>query len=172
MTKLTLKQQRFVNAYTRSGNGRLAAKEAGYNGNDHTLEQIASENLRKPEVTAAIALAFQPEQDLAERVVSELKLLAFTTTDEPMSQANKIRSLELLAKVLQMFKDASVNVNINDSYRPKHHDLREMTETELCAELERIEKRKEEEQMNSIQSDGEVSSAVEIAKTEIKTEHE
>ncbi len=140
--QLTLKQRRFVNAYIRNGNGRLAAKEAGYGGDDHTLEQIASENLRKPEVTTALAEAFKPEENLAERVVSEIKLLAFTTTDEPMSQANKIRSLELLAKVLQMFKDSDVNVNINNPYKPKHHDLREMTEAELIAELERYEAKK------------------------------
>lgn len=141
--KLTLKQERFVNAYIRTGNGRLAAKEAGYNGNDHTLEQIASENLRKPEVTAAIASAFQPEETLAERVVSEIKLLAFATTDEPMSQANKIRSLELLAKVLQMFKETDVKVDVN--FPGTHRDLREMTEQELVAELNRIDAKKAEQ---------------------------
>ena len=143
MTKTTIKQQRFVNSYLRNGgNGRLAAQEAGYSGAEDALALQASRLLRNVNVMAAIAEAFKPEENLAERVVSEIKLLAFTTTDEPMSQANKIRSLELLAKVLQMFKDSDVNVNINNSYKPRHHDLREMTEAELVAELDRFEAKK------------------------------
>ena len=49
---LTPKQQAFVDAY--NGNGTDAARKAGYKGNDATLSQVASENLRKPEVLAAI----------------------------------------------------------------------------------------------------------------------
>lgn len=143
MNKLTLKQKRFVNSYLRTGNGRLAAQEAGYSGNSHTLEQIASENLRKPEVMSAIAAAFQPEEDLAKRVISEIKLLAFAATDEPMSQANKIRSLELLAKVLQMFKE-SADVHVQVTVPNQLEDIRKMTTEELVAELERLEAKKEQ----------------------------
>jgi phage terminase small subunit len=143
MTKLTLKQQRFVNSYLRNGgNGRLAAQEAGYSGSDEALAVQASRLLRNVNVMAAIAEAFKPEENLAERVVSEIKLLAFRESEEPMSQGNKLKALELLAKVLQMFKDSELNVSINNSYQPKHHDLREMTEAELVAELDRYEKRK------------------------------
>lgn len=137
--QLTLKQKRFVNAYIRNGNGRLAAKEAGYGGDAHTLEQIASENLRKPEVTTALAAAFKPEEDLQERVVGEIKMLAFAPSDEPLGQSHKLKALEILAKFMQMFDDApKVNVNIPESWK----DLREMTDTELMTELERLEKQK------------------------------
>lgn len=136
---LTLKQKRFINSYIRTGNGRLAAKEAGYGGDSHTLEQIASENLRKVEVTAALAAAFKPEEDLQERVVSEIKMLAFAPSEEPLGQSHKLKALEILAKFTQMFDDApQVNVNLKDSFR----DLREMTAEELQAELERLEQRK------------------------------
>lgn len=141
MTKLTLKQQRFVNAYLRTGNGRQAAQDAGYSGSPHTLEQIASENLRKPEVTTAIAAAFKPEEDLKERVVTEIKTLAFAPTDEPLGQSHKLKALEMLAKVMSMFKEnpeVNVEVNIPKSYK----DIRNMTEAELVAELDRIEREK------------------------------
>ncbi|MDD4287438.1 MAG: terminase small subunit [Candidatus Peribacteraceae bacterium] len=141
---LTLKQKRFINSYIRTGNGRLAAKEAGYNGNDHTLEQIASENLRKVEVTAALAAAFKPEEDLQERVVSEIKMLAFAPSDEPLGQSHKLKALEILAKFTQMFDDApKVNVNLRNAFK----DLREMSAEELQAELERLEQRKKAQEV-------------------------
>ncbi len=49
---LTQKQRKFIAAY--AGNGTEAARVAGYDGNDATLAQVASENLRKPEIAAAI----------------------------------------------------------------------------------------------------------------------
>jgi phage terminase small subunit len=50
--QLTIKQARFVEFY--DGNGYKAAKAAGYKGNYGTLRAIASENLTKPNVKAAI----------------------------------------------------------------------------------------------------------------------
>lgn len=50
--RLTIKQTRFVEFY--DGNGYKAAKAAGYKGNYGTLRAIASENLTKPNVKAAI----------------------------------------------------------------------------------------------------------------------
>lgn len=139
MKKLTLKQQRFVNAYLRTGNAKESAKIAGYEGNEHTLEQMGYENLRKPEVTAALAAALKPEEDLRDRVVAEVKLLAFSPSDEPLAQSHKLKALEILAKFTQMFDDApKVNVHVSDS----HQDLRGMTEEQLGAELTRIEERK------------------------------
>lgn len=136
MKKLTLKQQRFVNSYLRTGNAKESAKIAGYEGNEHTLEQMGYENLRKPEVTAALAAALKPEEDLRDRVVAEVKLLAFSPSDEPLAQSHKLKALEILAKFTQMFDDApKVNVTIPDS-------LRDMTAEQLEAELKRIEERK------------------------------
>ena len=48
----TYKQRRFVELY--DGNGVDACRKAGYKGTNHTLEQVAYENLRKPEIVAAI----------------------------------------------------------------------------------------------------------------------
>jgi phage terminase small subunit len=54
--KLTEKQARFVAAYVgpAKGNGTEAARMAGYRGNAHTLQVVATENLSKPVVRQAI----------------------------------------------------------------------------------------------------------------------
>jgi phage terminase small subunit len=52
VSKLTAKQQTFVDGY--AGNGTDAARKAGYAGSDNVLAQVARENLRKPHVAAAI----------------------------------------------------------------------------------------------------------------------
>lgn len=50
---LTAKQQRFVDEYLIDGNGARAARSAGYS--EKTARQIATENLSKPYIQAAIA---------------------------------------------------------------------------------------------------------------------
>lgn len=52
MSKLTVKQQRFVDFF--DGNGTETARKAGYKGSDNTLAQVARENLRKPQILKAI----------------------------------------------------------------------------------------------------------------------
>lgn len=51
--KLSLKQQRFVDAYVLSGNASEAARQAGYS--EKTARVIGPENLQKPAVIAAVA---------------------------------------------------------------------------------------------------------------------
>ena len=54
-SKLTHKQQLFVDHYIENGgNGTAAAREAGYKGSDNTLKSIAQENLTKPDIKTAI----------------------------------------------------------------------------------------------------------------------
>ena len=50
---LTLKQVRFIAEYVVDGNASRAARQAGYS--TRTARQIASENLTKPDILAAIA---------------------------------------------------------------------------------------------------------------------
>jgi hypothetical protein len=58
---LTIKQERFVVAYILCGNGAEAARRAGYS--ERTARQIASENLTKPDVQAAIQALQQAQAD-------------------------------------------------------------------------------------------------------------
>ena len=50
----TAKQQAFIGWYVKLLNGTRAAEKAGYEGCMHTLAQVAAENLKKPELRAAI----------------------------------------------------------------------------------------------------------------------
>jgi len=52
--KLTAKQLRFVAAYLETGNGTLAAKIAGYKGDDNQVGVQASVNLRNPKIQQLI----------------------------------------------------------------------------------------------------------------------
>jgi phage terminase small subunit len=71
MTKLTAKQQRFVEAYLANPNGARAAIAAGYSRN--TARVIASENLRKPAIVAALAKARKRRQAREEYSIKQVR---------------------------------------------------------------------------------------------------
>jgi hypothetical protein len=53
--KLTLKQEAFKEHYiANGGNGVRAARDAGYQGNTNTLNQVARDNLQKPTIQTAV----------------------------------------------------------------------------------------------------------------------
>jgi len=58
MTKLTLKEQRFIDAYLGSagGNGTAACRLAGYQGNAKVLGVTSVRLLAKPRIQSAVAL--------------------------------------------------------------------------------------------------------------------
>lgn len=69
--RLTIKQQRFVEAYVETLNATEAAARAGYKGrNRAVLGSIGSENLKKPAIKAAI------EQILEGRNAGQLELVS------------------------------------------------------------------------------------------------
>lgn len=76
---LTAKQAAFVAEYLVDLNAAAAARRAGYS--VHRADQQGLENLRKPEIAAAIQEALQARQQrtqvTADRVVQELARLAF-----------------------------------------------------------------------------------------------
>lgn len=55
MSKLTVKQQKFVDEYIISGNATDAYKKAGYSGNDRTAGVESHKLLKKPKIAEAIA---------------------------------------------------------------------------------------------------------------------
>ena len=71
---LTIKQKRFVDAYTgpARGNGTEAARLAGYAGSEKTLGVVAVENLAKPRIQDAIGAALSTEDEAAEDVRREI----------------------------------------------------------------------------------------------------
>jgi phage terminase small subunit len=69
MSKLTPKQQAFALEYCTDFNGTAAARRAGYTGSPTTLANIASQNLKKPHIRAAI------DTHLQERAMSSAEVL-------------------------------------------------------------------------------------------------
>ncbi len=74
------KQQRFVQEYLIDLNATAAARRAGYS--ESTAEVIGYENLRKPQIAAAISAAQQERAErtgvTADEVILELKRLGFS----------------------------------------------------------------------------------------------
>lgn len=75
--RLTGKQARFVEEWIGTRfNGRLAAKNAGYAGDENALASQASKNLRKAKIQRAIAAKLDGHGGSAEEVIAQLLELA------------------------------------------------------------------------------------------------
>ena len=118
--KLTLKQQRFVNYYVGecAGNATQAAIKAGYS--QDTAYSIAEENLRKPEISAAIAerehnatVSAGIDAELIKRMLLDVAQQAAKVqiivdkegnVKEMQDAASAARCLELLGRALGVFE--------------------------------------------------------------------
>lgn len=94
--KLTLKQRKFIAAY--DGNATDAARKAGYKGNDVTLQAVASENLRKPLIAAA--LKGRTDKQVASVIANREERQKFWTDAMRglREDVDPLRASELLAK--------------------------------------------------------------------------
>ncbi len=103
---LTLKQQLFVEAYIgpARGNGKEAARLAGYAGNDATLAQVAAENLRRPQILTLINARVEQAAMTADEILTELADIARLPCPGP-DASHKMKALELLGKHYGLFSD-------------------------------------------------------------------
>jgi phage terminase small subunit len=103
--KLTVKQNRFIKEYIKSGNGTQSAIKAGYSKN--CAQEIASENLLKPIIQAKIGQVMSEEAKklgiTAEHILGNLKRFADKKTIKWATHA--VKSNEILAKHLNMFPE-------------------------------------------------------------------
>lgn len=101
---LTSKQKKFVASYT--GNATEAARLAGYSGTDATLAQVGSENLRKPEIAAAIDA--RETRQTGKLIATREERQAFWTAvllDVSEAMAMRLKASELLGKSQADFLD-------------------------------------------------------------------
>jgi phage terminase small subunit len=70
--KLTLKQQRFVDAYLETGNATEAARRAGYQASEDALRVIGHENLTKLNIQRRIESRVADSQVTANEVIGTL----------------------------------------------------------------------------------------------------
>lgn len=96
--KLTDKQRRFVEEYLVDLNATEAAKRAGYS--KKTAYSVGHENLKKPEIAAALTEAKQKRSEnteiTAERVLTEVARLGFADIRKIFTDSGQLRSIDTL----------------------------------------------------------------------------
>jgi phage terminase small subunit len=108
---LTYRQKSFADLYIEHRNATLAAKLAGYEGNDVTLASVGYENLRKPQILAYIKQKLEDRHLSSERVLAELSDVAAYSLDSiavegsPVKTQDKLKALELVGKFHKLFTD-------------------------------------------------------------------
>ncbi len=130
--QLTQKQRLFVEAYIgdAAGNGRVAARMAGYSGDDNALSQRAFELMRNSKVAELIGVRVEQAVMRANEVLSELSAIAKAdwqdfleirrdkdgdVIDATLKLSDKIKSLELLGKYHKLFSDrVDLNVQVSN----------------------------------------------------------
>jgi Terminase small subunit len=131
---LTIKQEKFIKAYARTGNGTQSARLAGYSdSSDGVLKQQAVENLRKPAVKEAlkrelarVELNFTPER--VQRRLDEIS----HASQEAGQFGPAVRAEELLGKSIGMWIDQSIQ--LSDALNGSH----------VAALIEQARKRQQE----------------------------
>lgn len=132
-TPLNARQQRFVTEYLVDQNGTKAAIRAGYS--QKTAAMIATENLRKPNIAAAVTAGMaklaQRTEVTQEWVVRRLQEES-VFYGEGASQSARVRAAELLGKHTGMFTDTAppppvVNVNVSGTV-----DLKQLNDDQLA----------------------------------------
>jgi phage terminase small subunit len=108
--KLTLKQQRFVNEYIKTGMGAHSAIKAGYS--KKVAKELAYETLTVPHVKAKIEKVMSEEAAKlginAEYVLSKIK--SFAEKKEKKLAPTALKSLELLGRHLKLFHENERNL--------------------------------------------------------------
>lgn len=103
--KLTIKQQRFINAYMgeAKGNATQAARLAGYKGNGDTLKQVGAENLAKPYIKAEIERLTRNDPLIATREEIQQFWTEVAKGHHGATLSDQLKASELLAKSRAMF---------------------------------------------------------------------
>ena len=126
---LNYQQARFVHVY--QGNGTLAARNAGYKGNDKTLAVQASRLLKDERVKQAMNDRPSPT-DTREPLTPDQILSQWTTlaADHTVPASIRIKALENLARAHGMFID---KVAIKGQF--EHTHLERLSDSELLDQL-------------------------------------
>ena len=115
---MTEKQKKFCIEYLKDLNATQAAIRAGYS--KDTAKVIGCENLTKPDIKNHLDKQLNDimeasKSSLKKRIVDELETMAFdpmTDEDSKLRHSDKIKSIELLGKYAELFKD-QITVNVD-----------------------------------------------------------
>lgn len=131
--KLTVKQQKFVDAYVTNGhNGTQAAKVAGYSFD--TAKEMAYENLSKPHIKAqvgirmkeaAIKLGISPEYRLQELKTILDGCMTGQASDHPINASGAINAIKTMN---EMIGDCEQKEDNSDSQELIRDEVRKQIE--------------------------------------------
>jgi len=101
MSKLTLKQQAFIDAYMGEsrGNATDAARRAGYKGSDGTLQSVGAANLLKPVIADAITKRRQALDESRILTIEQIQEMLSGIAVSAVKPADQISALKELAKM-------------------------------------------------------------------------
>ena len=106
-TKLSAKQERFIQEFLVCLNSAEAARRSGYSGDDHAMAVVGSRNLHLPKIASLIRKKqdeFAAGVDLNARyVLHRLRNAVEQYIDTPEYAQHGLRALEDIAKYLGMF---------------------------------------------------------------------
>ena len=136
MDDLTEKQRRFVEAYIgkAQGNATEAARQAGYKGNEVTLSSVGAENLRKPQIAAAIEKARRPRtrKAIADREEREAWLSALMRGELTTTK------LDAEGNAVEVSAPMSDRVKANEILGKMNGDFIERREVDVSARVVRV----------------------------------
>ena len=125
------KQERFIEEYLKDLNAIQAAIRAGYSAK--TASAIGEENLRKPEISAAVseARAKRSKETKIEAAWVLRRLRAEARNRGPgATPSARVKALEILCRHLGLFADETVNLNLRGQLEVK--PVEELTDDELA----------------------------------------
>lgn len=132
---LTPKQQKFIDAYSLSGNATQAALAAGYS--ERTACKIGSENLQKPDIQSALAerqAEYAAELEVTKRDVMVRVLEAIEMGRQQQRPDVLIQGAMALAKLCGFLEPARAKVEVSaPDLGAMQHRFASMTDAELLA---------------------------------------
>ena len=128
---MNIRQKRFIESYIQTGNASEAARRAGYSA--RSAYSIGEENLKKPEICAAIAARLQEledeqtanTQEVLKHLTRVLRGLEKETTITqsgkefitPVKEFDRLKAADMLLRVHGAYKDKTeINVKGLDYY--------------------------------------------------------
>jgi phage terminase small subunit len=135
---LKTKQRLFVESYLSNGfNATEAARMAGYQGNDNTLSSVGYENLRKPEIAAAVSGRVNEAAMSANEVLARLSSIARGSVSDFLDENEKfdLKRARTAKRdgLLKKLKKKSTSKKV-DTFTPGKDEEAETIETSLVYE--------------------------------------
>ena len=131
---LSPKQQKFIDAFSLSGNISEAAKLAGYS--ERSARQIGQENLRKPAVQAALAARqaeYAAELQITKVDVMAQVLEAIEMARKQENPADMIKGCSALARLLGFFTPETARVEVGLDTAAARARMAALSDAELLA---------------------------------------